>query len=260
MNKGKVVRLAGFVGALGLSTVLVTTAIQGTGAYFTSSVDGNLTATSGHLTVTAPDTSINFQDLVPGVDQSQSVAFGVTPDSATNADVWLVFNPNSAAYAAFTGAKKANGGFDGSTVTPQFDGGMGQYGHFKVVGQQGHQFESYNLQLPDQSDAMDAYSYTSTGVNTCAVDANGNGGSDTQHTVGHGYDIAECGVPAAVLLRTNMAPGQSGQATITFGVTGKSTAADTAAADVPFEIVASQPGQYPLIRTGGSAGTVGSNW
>ncbi len=264
MKKGKVARLAGFAGALGLTTVLVTTAVQGTGAYFTSSVDGNLKATSGHLTVTASSTNLNFTNLVPGVDQHQSVTFGVTAGSATAADIWLVFDPNSAEYAAFTGAKAANGGY----VSNAFDGGLGQYGHFAVVGQQGHRFDSYNLQLPKASDAMAAYSYTSSGVNVCNVDANGNGGSNIQHTYGHGNDIAECGVPAAILLRTGLQPGDSGSATIYFGVTGKSSAQDTLAVDVPFKIVATQPGQYPLIKADSDAGqknpssigTIGTNW
>lgn len=47
MKNGKVARLAGFIGALGLSAVLVATATQGTGAYFTDGHGGNLQGPRG---------------------------------------------------------------------------------------------------------------------------------------------------------------------------------------------------------------------
>ncbi|MBN9609448.1 MAG: hypothetical protein J0I11_09025 [Actinobacteria bacterium] len=268
MKKGKVARLAGFAGALGLTTVLVTTAVQGTGAYFTSETGGQLTGTTGHLTVQAQNTTLNFSNLVPGVDKTQKVSFNTTAGSATNSDIWLVFDSNSAAYGAFTGAKDPSGKAYVTNGTAVTDGGLGQYGHFAVTGQSGIGFESYNLQLPSVSDAMQGYS-SSTARNTCTVTDNGDGGSNVQHVVGGGTDIAECGVPAAILVWKNLAPGAMGaSATIKFGVTGDMTAMDSPQVNLPFKIVATQVGQYPLIQPGtkaatknpASVGTVGSNW
>ena len=41
MRKAKALRIAGFVGALGASAALITAAVQGTGAYFTDSHNGD---------------------------------------------------------------------------------------------------------------------------------------------------------------------------------------------------------------------------
>lgn len=246
MKKGKVARLAGFIGALGVSTVLVTMAVQGTGAYFTSSVDGNLNGTSGHLSISVPGgAQLTFTGLNPGQDQTKPITFHVDSTSTTNADVWMVFDPNSANYGRFTGNKTAD--YNGYT-----GGGLGMYGHFKVTGIQGHAFESYNLQLVDADDATKGYDNGS-----CHVTDDGNGGSQQTHADGQGNDVSECGVPAAIKLATNVAPGSTNQATVVFGLTGKQTNQDQVnEPNVNFHIVATQPGEYPLT----SAGTVGSNW
>lgn len=238
MNKGKVARIAGFIGALGASALLVGTAVQGTGAYFTDSANGSLTGSSGSLQISATNTTLNFSGLNPGQDRSQSIGFTVSATSTTAADVWLVFDTTSAAYGAFTGANGVD--YNGYT-----GGGLGGYGHLKVAGHQGT-FESYNLALPNAAAA--AGGYTSSGSqNTCTVDANGLGGSAAQHQVGHGNDLAQCGVPGAVLLWSNLQPGATGaSATITFGLTGKQTNQNQAnEPNVPFKIVATQPGQRP---------------
>lgn len=164
------------------------------------------------------------------------MSYTVTSTSTTNADIWLVFDSTTAAYGQFTGAKP---GSYGSSV----DGGMGQYGHFKVVGDAGT-FESYNLQLPDVADATSPTGYTSPGsANTCTVNGEGHGGSGTQHVIGQGTDLAECGVPAAILLTSNVAPGHSASATVTFGLTNKQDQQNDP--NVPFTIVATQPNVRP---------------
>ncbi len=237
MNRKKTVRIAGFVAAVGASAALVAAASSGTGAYFEDSHGGNLQASSGQLKATASDTYINFAGLNPGQDRTQRVHFGVKSNSTSNADIWLVFNTASEAYGRFTGA--------GGTSYGDFSGGgMGQYGHFKVVANAGG-FESYNLQLPDAADATKPYS-SKTARNTCSVDKYGHGGSPVQHAPGGDNDIAECGVPGAILLQKNMAPGASGYADVTFGLTGKQELMNQKNdPNVPFEIVATQPGIAP---------------
>lgn len=244
MNKSKALRVGGFVVAVAASAALIGAATGATGAYFTASADGNLTGSSGSLTISATNTSLNFSNLNPGVDKSQTVNFAVNSGSSTNADIWLVFDSTSAAYGAFTGSKTS----DTSAYNGWTSGGMGQYGHFKVVSAVGYKFESYNLQLPSVSAATGGY--TSTGTNTCKVTTNGLGGSSAQHVVGGGNDIAECGVPAAILLQRNLAPGIWSSATITFGLTGKQTQQFQGNdPNVPFKIVATQPGILPYGPT-----------
>ncbi|WP_213029941.1 hypothetical protein, partial [Acinetobacter baumannii] len=60
-----------------------------------------------------------------------------------------------------------------------------------------------------------------------------------------GQSAPECGVPAAIKLGSNLAPGQASSATLTFGLTGKAVAQDTYFANVPFKIVATQVGIRP---------------
>jgi len=228
MISKKTVKVAGFVGALCASAALVATAASSTGAYFTDSHNGNLTGTSGHLQVVTTGTSINFTGLNPGQDKSQQITYTPTANSTTNEDVWLVFDPTTTAYGAFTGA---NGVTYGTWTT----GGLGGYGHFKVKSNQGLGFESYNLALDP------------SGNNTCA-NANGDGGSTAKETLdSHGNIVPApyCGVPAAIKIGSNLAPGQASAATITFGLSGKTVAQDTVFVNVPFKIVATQPGIRP---------------
>ncbi|GGB44313.1 hypothetical protein GCM10011492_39240 [Flexivirga endophytica] len=243
MNRSKNIRLVGFVSALGVSAALVAAASSGTGAYFTDSASGHVSGTSGSLALSTGPTAIDFTGLNPGVDKSQKVDFSVKSGSTTNADIWLVFDASTAGYGNFTGATDAGGtAYDGVT-----GGGLGQYGHFKLASPAGN-FESYNLQLPTVADATQPY--TSTGsANTCTVNKYGHGGSSTQHTVGDGTDIAECGVPAAILLKGNLAPGVAASATITFGITGKAQTQNTVWANVGYKIVATQPGVAPTGPT-----------
>ncbi|TWP38995.1 hypothetical protein [Leekyejoonella antrihumi] len=238
MNRGKSFRLAGFVGAVGLSAVLVAAASSGTGAYFTDSSSNTIHGTSGSLALSSAAPSINFAGLNPGVDQSQVVPFGVKASSTTNADIWMVFDPTTAGYGEFTGSNGVSyGGYTG--------GGLGGYGHFEVAGPAGT-FNSYNLQLPTAAAVSGGYN-SSGAHNTCTVNANGLGGSSVQHTVGAGNDIAECGVPEAILLASNMAPGATSSATVTFGLTGKQTQQNQANdPNVGYKIVATQPGISPI--------------
>ena len=243
MNKSKKVRLIGFVSALGVSAALVAAASSGTGAYFTATTNGTLTGSSGSLALSNGATTLNFTGLNPGVDQTQNIDFGIKSSSTTNADVWLVFDYSTAGYGNFTGAKTS----DVNAYQGVVDGGLGQYGHFKLAGPAGT-FESYNLALQSVGDATGGY--TADGKNnTCTVNKYGLGGSAAQHKVGQGNDLAECGVPAAILLKSNVAPGTGSSATIKFGLTGKADAQNAVWANVGFKIVATQPGVAPVGAT-----------
>ncbi len=246
MNKGKIARLVGFVGALGISAVLVSTAVTGTGAYFTDSHSGNLTGTAGSLKIDTDGTSVNFTGLNPGEDKSQTITYTVTGGSTTNADIWLVFAANSAAYGAFTGANGVS--YGSATEVPVTTGGLGGFGHFKIASDQGYGFESYNLQLPSQAAANTAYS-TGNAQGTCVVAANGTGGG-TGKAVGASNNpvltsAPLCGVPAAIQLASNITPGHPDTAVLTFGLTGRVTTGGGTWANVPFTIVATQPGIRP---------------
>jgi hypothetical protein len=240
MSRKTTVKLVGFVGALGISAALIAAASSTTGAYFTDSADGQLHGTSGQLQMNTNDTFMEFSALNPGQDVTKQIAVSLPAENTTKADLWMVFDPNSAGYGQFTGNKDATyGGFTG--------GGMGQYGHFKVVGLQGHQFESYNLQLPPQSPQGQTPYESSTAAGDCQVDADGNGGSSVQHTPGAGNDIPECGAPRAIKLAQGVTPGFSGHVSVTFGLTGKQTQQNQQDdPKVGFQIVATQPGQSPV--------------
>lgn len=230
INK-KTVKVAGFVGALCASAALVATAATGTGAYFSDSHTGNLSGTSGHLELSTSDLNVSFTGLNPGEDKSTQIQYTPTGNSTTNEDVWIVFDTTSTAYGVFTGSNHVSyGGYTG--------GGLGGYGHFKVLSNQGYGFESYNLQV------------AAAGTTGCPIDPNGDGGS-AQRATGpdNGSQSApECGVPGAIKIGNNLAPGQAGAVTVTFGLTGKATTQDHNEVNLPFTIVATQPGIAPGTR------------
>lgn len=226
MRKAKAIRVAGFVGALCASAALVGTSVAGTGAYFTDSHNGNLAASSGHLRLNVDGSALNlsFQNLVPGEYQTKNVTYAT--DTNTNEDIWMVFDTSSAAYGAFSGGK-------GMTAYP--DGGLGRYGHFAVANDNATRFTSYNLANQPAGD-------TST-TDTCGVNSSGNGGSNDVATPTH--TPLYCGVPGAILLRSDAPNGASGEIEVTFGVTPKWTAQEVPVANVPFKIVATQHGVRP---------------
>ena len=63
MHKAKAVRIAGFVGALGASALLVGFAVNGTGAYFSDSHQGGLEGSAGHLQVNTSGENIDCTRL-----------------------------------------------------------------------------------------------------------------------------------------------------------------------------------------------------
>lgn len=225
----KITRAIGFVTALGASAALVATAAGGTSAYFTDSHEGHLTGTAGTLEIGASGQMLNFSKLMPGVDQTKTINYQVKSESA-NADVWMVFDASTEAYGRFTGENHKTYGEAGYDK-----GGLGGFGHFKVLSDQGRGFESYNLALAP------------TGATGCQVNDDGTGGSDQRAT---GPDNAsqaapQCGVPAAIKIASDISAGHSHSADVTFGLTGKAYEKNATMVDVPFKIVATQVGIRP---------------
>jgi hypothetical protein len=233
MRKSRAVRVAGFVGALGASAALVGFAASSTGAYFTDSHTGSINASTGSVKVNiAPgDGQLNFTNLLPGQYQTQQIQYQST--GSGNEDVWLVFpttggtNPGGNPSEAFTG-----------NPTDGVGGGLGRFGHLAIDAPAGS-FTSYNLNNPGTG--------SSTGA-TCGIDGNGHGGSNLQPTGPHDTTTAPFCAPAnAILLSSNMAPGQLDSATITFGFTPLLTGpqASAIAPVAQYKIVATQQGIRP---------------
>jgi hypothetical protein len=227
MRRGKAVRVAGFVGALGVSAALVGFAATGTGAYFTDSKSGEVDAGTGHvkLDIGPGDGKLSFDNLLPGDYKSQQLSYAAHGTGAE--DVWLVFptgTPNPS--EAFTGYSGDAGG-----------GGLGRYGHFALSSAAGS-FTSYNLNGRNPSDSASPF---------CATDANGHGGSDTQAANKTDPPPPYCVVPNAILLDSNLTDGQTGSATLTFGYTPLLTGPQDAPLNkvVSFKVVATQHGIRP---------------
>lgn len=222
MFKSKTTRVTAFVGTLGASAALIGMAATTTGAYFTDTESGSITAKTGHLQIDKrSDYALNFNDMVPGVYQDRDVHYRT--DSSTNEDIWLKF-PDGVAYAKFTGEK----------LGPNWpDGGMGRFGHFEVKNSAGNTlFSSWNLQNE------------SAGVSGCA---NANGHGSNQPPADRDATPAYCGVPRYMLIESDVPSGTENKFTMTFGVTGRMVDQNAyqPPATVPFEVVATQHNVRP---------------
>jgi hypothetical protein len=232
VNKLKAARLGGFLGTAGLTAALVGIAVSGTGAYFTDSAAGTMSANSGHLTLSTSSATLSFADLVPGTDKTDDVTYHVATSGPS--DVWLVFDPATAGYQGFTGAK----GAAKSPLVP--GGGLGRYGHFAVsVNSGGALFQSYNLALDPAGSTSDP-----NGTGGCQTDAYGHGGSAVRAT-----SVADtppyCGVPTAIKLSSGLTDGQGATVHLTFGLSGRQVQQNQTEWTVPFKIVATQAGIMP---------------
>ena len=227
MRKAKAIRIAGFVGALGASAVLVGAAVQGTGAYFTDSHNGAINGTTGKVSVTISpsDGLLNFTGLLPGDYQSKNVSY--TAHGTGAEDIWLVF-PTDGSAEAFVGTSDDTSG-----------GGLGRYGHFALTTSNGAHFTSYNL------------NNAGSGIHggpTCGMDENGWGGSDTAAANRDDRTVPFCAPHNAILLAGNLSAGQGGTATFTFGYTPlmHDPAQESTLLDhVAYQIVATQAGIRP---------------
>lgn len=223
MSKKNIVKVAGFIGTLGAGAALVATAATGTGAWFTDSETGSLTAQAGHLTLNTTNTTLDFRGIMPGEDRSKTIGYNVNASGGT-VDVWVKFDTTTTKYSQFTGGKGQNG---------WTDGGLGRYGHFKVSSGNTTFFNSYNL-------ANDT-----NGNSGCADNANG-WGSSAQATSETDTSMGYCGVPGYIKVADNLPSGANNSVTLTFGLTGKQKDQNQIqVAGLPFQIVATQHGHRP---------------
>jgi hypothetical protein len=232
------------VGALTASAALVATTAATTGAYFSDSKDGSFTATAGHLTLDLnhpTQTTMNFTDLWPGTNQDKTVDYKIDA-SSDGVDLWLTFDPNSKRYQQLTGGKA-------SPLVP--DGGMGRYGYFAVSDSHvGQAFQSGNLSFANGNNDPT--------TNGCSTGTDGRGGSGavatpipgrTDLTDPHNWTTPPyCGIPAQILLASDLTKNDSGTVTLTFGlgaIQSQQNQAEFSGGSVPFKLVATQHGQRP---------------
>lgn len=261
MRKGKALRLAGFIGATCASVALIATAVETTGAYFSSTKSGTISANGGHLKLNTGNTNLNFADLMPGTNKDQAVNYNVDVTAGNTVDLWLTFDTstpaNKTAYNFFTGgARLANGDYDWHTCvngdTTLNCGGLGRYGYFAVAntptnGNSSTLFRSGNLSFATSANTPNTGPAT---TNECHVNANGDGGSGVTST-GHADFPPSCGVPQAILLASGLNNADSGTVTVTFGLNGPLTGNDKQYVSslpggaVHYNLVATQHGQRP---------------
>ncbi len=223
MSMNRILKVGGFIGTLAAGAALVGSAVTGTGAWFSDSRDGNLSASTGRLHLNTSNTNLTFDNLVPGEYKTRNIDVSLPGNNSTNSDVWLTFDGSDAAYLQFSGDK-------GNTAYP--DGGLGRYGHFAVSVNGGAPvFQSYNLA-------------NGPAAQSCGVDGNGNGGS-SQQASSPADTPPYCGVPTAIKLASNLSPGDVRTINLIFGVTGRWTAQNVPVTNVPFKVVATQVGIRP---------------
>jgi hypothetical protein len=228
-TKSKVARIAGFTVALGATASLVGFAATGTGAYFTDSHSGALSASTGDVKVNTSSLNLDFANLLPGTYKTDNIDYTATGTGPE--DIWMVIPSNG----------------DGAALgVPASGNSLGRFGHFEVHSNAGN-FVSNNLTAPGASGPGD------TGP-SCGVDADGHGGNGDVATYVNQGDPSSalsalpfCPAPQEILLDSNLTNGQGGTASVTFGYTqvlrGGQDQADAQVAK--FKIVATQHGIRP---------------
>ena len=119
LQKKKLARLGGFVGALCASGALVGFAVSGTGAYFTDSHNGSVNASTGDVKVNTSNLTLNFQNLLPGEFKTNTVTYTAAGTEAE--DIWLVL-PTDGSAVAFNGSPSSaavNAPNDGCFTEPE---------------------------------------------------------------------------------------------------------------------------------------------
>jgi hypothetical protein len=102
---------------------LVGATVLTTGAYFTDSKGGSISGNLGTVSVNISGANIDFKNLLPGVDQTQTVT--VKNTGTANEDMWLVFSNDNGAWSAVND--------------------LGAYGIFTVAG---HVYDNLNNAFP----------------------------------------------------------------------------------------------------------------
>jgi hypothetical protein len=129
-KKSTLLRVAGFIGAAGVTAALVGSAVAGSGAYFSDSKPGSVSATMGSIKVNTDHTTLSLQNLLPGEAQSQTASF---VNSGLNAqDVWVVFD-------------NADLGDHSSGTDTGLINDRGQFGQAEITSQGVTKFWSNNL-------------------------------------------------------------------------------------------------------------------
>lgn len=237
MSKKHFLKVTGFIGTLGAGAALVATAATGTGAWFTSTTNGTITAQAGHLKLSTSAANFDFRNIMPGADKTLPIDYTVdVSDGAV--DVWLTFDTSTTEYSAFTGYSATYAIVDGVKTKVKAgqngydDGGLGRYGHFKVAYNDMPRFDSYNLKnAPD-------------GSSGCA-DANG-WGYAAPATDPNDTSMGYCGVPGRILIASNLVDGATGTINLTFGLTGRQVQQDQLDLNhLPYKIVATQHDHLP---------------
>jgi hypothetical protein len=201
------VRLAGFVGSVGVTAALVGVAATGTGAYFSDSKQGVITGTAGTIKIQGHDGSgadalgIDFTKLLPGEVQSKTVRYQNTGDSTQ--DVWVVF-PQSFL-----------GDFNSHTDTGLIND-RGRFAEIHIASNGVSRFDSANL-------------------------------NDDSGTCPPGAGDPACNpLPHAVKVASNLDPGQVGDWTFGFALTARNTGGQGAQVlSLPYTLVATQHGVTP---------------
>jgi hypothetical protein len=228
MPKRTLMKLAGFTIAASCTAALVGVAAHATGAYFTSSHDGTISASTGSVGVNLSPSAgaLTFSGLLPGTDQTQAINFQTT-GSGTE-DLWLIFDtsadPHGNKSEPFTGMT--------SDTAP---GPLGRYGHLKVTSNWGASFESTNLSTPPSS---------VTNPSVCFVTTNGEGGENQQLANPDDHTIPYCAPTAPIELADNVPASGTGTVNIAFGYTKLATVPPLTSS-VSYKIVATQHGIRP---------------
>jgi hypothetical protein len=96
--KGRFSRFFAVLGALAIAASMISLAVASTGAYFTDSKGGQITGNLGTVAVDIAGQNINFANLLPGVDQTQTVTVHNT--GSANEDMYLAFDNSNLGWSA----------------------------------------------------------------------------------------------------------------------------------------------------------------
>ena len=222
MNKKKTARVAGFVGALGASALLLGAAANTTGAYFTDSHDGAINSSTGQVKVDTTDLQLNFDQLLPGEYKTQRVDY--TARGTGTEDIWMVFPTDGSAEALVGTARRLRRRRPGSLRSPA---------------DHQHRRGELRLQQPQQR-GTGSHSGDAAGSTGTAGEAAARGGQQRRHP------RAVLRTEDAILLQSGMSSGDTGYGNVEFGFTKLPHGQNAPHAQVAkFKIVATQHGIRP---------------
>ena len=157
------------IGALGVTAsgavALLLTATGATGAFFSDTQTGVVTGTTGAITISTTNRTLNFTDMLPGVAQSQKLIY--TDNSINPEDVYLVF-PNASALGALNN--------------------LGSYGQVSVSSTGGAYFASTDLN--DNSTSCGAFSSSGCNPLPAVIKLQGNLASHASGTMSFSFNYA----------------------------------------------------------------------